>query len=329
MLTSEQKRMRKTGIGGSDIAAIAGVNPWKSALDVYLDKMDIVEDVEENEAMEWGNRLEDMIAGKYLEGKKGFLLVGRTTRHPKHDFLLATPDRLFVPEELDIEHYGEGAYEKCLDKATRVVEIKTAGLTTSKLFGEEGTDEVPDYYLTQCQQYMEVMDMGKCDLAVLIAGQKYREYPIERNQPLIDRLVEIGEKFWFENVQAKVPPPAGASESAKKALALLYPKHVEDFYESNVEIELLVAELKLAKAELGKADTVVLSLENRIKELLQDKQGVITEAGKVTWRTLKDRLVTDWKGIVAEIEPDASIVKKFTTSKPGSRRFVTPRNWKE
>jgi len=328
MLSAEQIEMRQTGIGASEAAAAIGLNPFTSALDIYLRKLELVEepDFETNENVYWGNEHENSIGRRYMRDRAGCLLdPARTFRHPKYDFVLATPDRLY----LDHEPRSETPMDMRIAASKRLVEFKTAGVHMAKLFGEEGTDEIPYMYLVQAQLQMAVTDKGECDVAILIGGNRYKEYPVERNEKAISGIIERLEKFWTENIQAKNPPAAGASESAKKALALLYPRHIEDFLESNAEIEQLVAKLKAAKLTSASADIAVLALENRIKEVLKDKQGVITEAGKVTWRTGKGRLVTDWKGIVAEIEPDAAIVKKFTTSKPGSRRFNTPRNWKE
>ena len=63
----EWKRERMKGIGGSDVAAVLGISRWKSALRVYLEKIDEAPEEEENEAMEIGRKIEDFIAGLFKE----------------------------------------------------------------------------------------------------------------------------------------------------------------------------------------------------------------------------------------------------------------------
>lgn len=322
MLTAEQKEIRKTGLGGSDIAAVAGVNPYRGPMDVYLEKLGLVEEQPENEAMYWGSALEDKIIERYKRDHKCNIHVPQKTfRHkdPNRPYLLATPDAFVFANGNLLEGIANGF----------LLEIKTAGLATAKLFGEEGTDQVPEHYLCQCQHYMGVLDKDRCDLAVLIAGQQYREYPIHRNDAVIAALWKQAERFWFDNVQAKIPPPVDGSKATKAALAKIYPAHVEDFLETSMEIEELVSHLKEAKIEAGLHNTSVTFIENQIKALLKDKQGVITQAGKITWRKAKDGTKTDYKGIVKHLKPDKAIISQFTVPKQGARRFLTPPSWKK
>ena len=59
---------RKKGIGGSDVSSIMGLNKYKSALELYLDKTgQLPEDDEENIAAELGLELEDFLAKKFVK----------------------------------------------------------------------------------------------------------------------------------------------------------------------------------------------------------------------------------------------------------------------
>ena len=69
----EWLRIRKGGIGGSDIGAIMGVNRFSSPLEVFLDKTtDRVTDLSDNDAVYWGTVLEDVVAKEFEKrtGKK-------------------------------------------------------------------------------------------------------------------------------------------------------------------------------------------------------------------------------------------------------------------
>ena len=79
-------RLRKSGIGGSDVGAICGVNPYSSAMKVFRDKTS--EEVEEldNEAIHIGHDLEDYVARRFMEAtglkvrKSNFMY--RSLEHP-------------------------------------------------------------------------------------------------------------------------------------------------------------------------------------------------------------------------------------------------------
>ena len=88
MLTQAQIDIRKTGIGASEIGAVAGLSPYAGPLDIYLRKLELVED-NAGEAALWGQRLEPIIAEEY-ERRTGIKLSqGETRRHPKEPWIIA------------------------------------------------------------------------------------------------------------------------------------------------------------------------------------------------------------------------------------------------
>lgn len=87
---------RRLGIGGSDVAAILGISPFRTARDIYYDKLGIaaVEGYEGNwVAMEMGNLLEGLVA-EIFRRKTGFEVssVKKMFQHPIHRFMLADVD---------------------------------------------------------------------------------------------------------------------------------------------------------------------------------------------------------------------------------------------
>ena len=104
---------RKTGIGGSDAGPILGLSKWSSALDVYLDKLGLVDETEQTERMYWGNRLENIVAEEFAVRNPG-VTVKRNNfilQHPEHSFMYANLDRVFT----------------FTDGRTGVLECKTVG----------------------------------------------------------------------------------------------------------------------------------------------------------------------------------------------------------
>ena len=89
---------RSKGIGGTDIGCIVGVNPWKSIMDLYLEKVGITEPQEMNEAMELGLEMEPILRKRY-EKKTGHEVWTPSPgelpfTHPLYDWYKGSPDDL-------------------------------------------------------------------------------------------------------------------------------------------------------------------------------------------------------------------------------------------
>ena len=176
---------RRSGIGGSDVAAVVHLSQWRSAFEVFLDKRGELPLQEDNEPMRWGRILEPVIRHEYEE-TTGFLVEPvPMLRCVKHPYMLANLDGLVS------EH-------------KRVVELKTA--RTAEGWGEDGSDEVPLPYVMQVQHYLFITGFEVADVAVLIGGSDFRIMHIEPDRELQDMLVESEYAFW-QRVQRNDPPP--------------------------------------------------------------------------------------------------------------------------
>jgi putative phage-type endonuclease len=184
MLTDAQREARLSGLGGSDAAAAAGLSPWKTPLELWLEKTRRLESVVlENEAIRWGNLLEPVIRQEYERRFSRALAVpAEPVRSPRAEFLMCLPDGL---------------------ADDRLVEIKTTG--SSHGWGKQGTDQVPMHYLIQVQHNLLVTERELADLVVLIGGQDFRVYPIPADHELQAMLLEVETAFWAK-VQADIQP---------------------------------------------------------------------------------------------------------------------------
>lgn len=190
MLTNEQMAMRSRGIGGSDVAAVLGISPWVTQLQLYMTKRGEIEPQTTNKAMHWGNILETPILEEYsrVTGNQ-VVTVADTIISPTHPFMLANIDGR-VNDDL-------------------IVEIKTA--SRGDHWGAEGTDEIPDYYLTQVHHYMTVTGAKQCDVAVLIGGSDFRIYHVYADAEMSQMLIDAETEFW-QRVQDGTPPDIQTTE---------------------------------------------------------------------------------------------------------------------
>lgn len=286
---------RKQGIGGSDAGAICGLNPYRTAIQVYQDK--ISEEIEEidNEAMRQGREFEDYVAKRFMEetGKK----VRRANTmfyDEEHPFMLADVDRMVV---------GENAGLEC----------KTASPYMAEKWAE---GQIPLSYQIQCHHYMSVCNTDSWYLTVLIYGREFKYYKIERDKQVIADLIQIERDFWENHVKSGVLPAPDGSKTADSVIA-------EYFRESNtLSIPLTGFNEKLNRRQelIG----VMESMERERKQIEQELKlylGVAEEAEneqyRVTWKSVCSNRI-DEKLLKME-QPD--IYEKYR--KPiQSRRFT-------
>ena len=298
----EWLQVRKTGIGSSDAAAAIGLCPYKSQLELWLEKTGrapaVVAEPEDG-PMYWGTLLEPYVATAYTQrtGRK-VRRLNAVLQHPTFSFMLANIDREVVGSP-DVQ----------------VLECKTAGEFGARLWREG----VPEYVQLQVQHQLAVTGKQAADVAVLLCGQKLEIHRIERDEEVIARLIVLETNFW-EHVVQDTPPPADGSESAAKALRQLYPGNdtTVDLSE-NVELSNAFAELVALRGDIDEKERRAECLKQSLQEAMGDASRAVFQAGEVTYRRSKDSSSIDRKRL-AEDHPE--LIEQYTVSRPGSRRFL-------
>lgn len=230
---TEFLRSRKTGIGGSDVAACLGLNPWKTPLQVWQKKLE--EDVtdEQSQAAHFGQILEDIVAKEFQE-RTGLKVqrITKSIRCGENGWQIANIDRAVINPEIagrvriiDDENEIRETGRRITTDA--ILECKTANQFVQGLWGDTQEFEIkrgeivtehqiPLYYETQCQWYMGVTGASICYLAVLIGGQDFRIYCIKRNDEVIEALTKSCYEFWHEFVLKNIPPQPINIEDVKR-----------------------------------------------------------------------------------------------------------------
>lgn len=257
---------RTQGIGGSDVSAIAGLNKWKSAVQVFLEKTQAIEKEDiQSESAYFGNVLEEVVAREF--SKRTDLKVQRRNailQHPEYPWMLANVDRLIVGEKIGLE-------------------CKTASEYLKKEWEDE---EVPAAYLLQCQHYMAVTGYEAWWIAVLIGGNKFVHKKIERDEELIQYLIDIEKDFWLNNVKKNEPPMFDGSDSSTELLKHLYPESITDSFVSlGKQEELLIEARDQVDREIKALQEQKAEYENKIKAKLGTSEAGGTENYKVFWKS--------------------------------------------
>ena len=288
---------RRKGIGGSDIAAIMGMSPWKTAYQVYREKRKEVEDWSGNEATDWGTRMEPALRQFYSDTTgKEVRVPGKILYHKDYPFLLANLDG-FTDDR-------------------RVVELKTSKIGVG--FGEPGTNQVPDTYALQVQHYMLVTGFPVADVVVSIGGSPPVIYEVKEDLEIQGMIISAASEFW-RRVEAGDPPEP-----------VTFSDIVQRFGKSKTEGALIASEEDLGRIhELRDVRELIKGLEAKEEEIkgkliksMGDSGDAIVNSGGdllVTYKLAKPRVSFDYKSFQKQ-HPD--LYKEFTIVGESSRRFL-------
>lgn len=292
------EEVRNTGIGGSDVAVIMGLNPWKSAYALYMEKSGQVEpdDLSENEYVYWGTVLEPNVANRFAEltGKK--VRKCGTLQDDDYPYMLANVDRLVVGENAGLECKTASTYKK----------------------EEWDGENVPDAYYCQCQWYMMVTGFDTWYIACLIGGNHFEHKAIPRNEKFISEMRTAVIEFW-ENMQKGIAPEIDGSESTTEALR----KQYGDVDNKNTVMLPSTCNALITRYDELKATKKVLELQieevsNSLKAMLGENQVGLFNDRQVVWKTTAGRTTIDSKALKKEM-PD--VYAKYAKVGKPSRRF--------
>lgn len=298
---------RRSGIGGSDVAALLGLSPWKTPYDLWLDKRGEGEEVDEDKpAIYWGNVLEEVVAQEYaVRTKQKVQRVNTMMRLPGKPHFLANIDRAVINPNVagNVRWNGERL------TTDRILECKTANGFMTSFWGEAGTDRVPDYYLLQCQWYLGITQASVADLAVLIGGSDYRVYTIERDNQLIADIHEAAQQFWNLVTSGVAPDPQTVADALKR-----WPRHIASAVKIvDVDVARACEDLAELKASMKAGEKAAEELQLKIVTAFEDFE-TISHGGKpiATWKA-QDTTRVDGKRLKDE-KPDIAAEYSKTTS---------------
>lgn len=328
-LTKEQLKIRRRGVGSSEIAAVAGLNPWSSAADVWANKLQLVPDFEGNRKTKKGEVLERLIREWTEEDLDVVILCPDTKFHPKHRRILATADGLIYKGERISDNEAQLENADILG----VFEAKNVGWRVKHHWEqpEEMADGIPQYVLPQVIWEMAVHSADTCHVSAMIDGEEdLFHYDIPFDKDLFGYLVERVDWFW-QYVEHRVPPPVDGSEAAAQWIAKHYRKADNDVL-INVageqerilydQVETYIEAGKDEKEAEGRKEAAAAHL----KDFIKSSHGIQGDGWKVVWKNDKDKHKVRWDNLVESLQITEEQLKEHTETKPGNRVLrVKPR----
>lgn len=318
--TQERLDARKKTLGASEIAAVAGLNPYRSPLDVYLEKRGVVQPFQGNEFTEWGLRLEAVIASVYAERMSAVLEPSETVISRVDEWMSATPDRI-------AKAFGEAASIA----AVRGLECKNKSARQAMKFGESGSDQVPHDIAAQCHWSMMVTGLRVWDVAVLFGGNEFRWFRLEYSQDIAEAFYERGHDFWFNNVVKGVEPEVDGSERWAQHIKSKFAKHSDVIRDATQEEYRWLKDLQKTRDMVKRFEADEATLVNKLKNSIGECAGIQCTAGRITWKRTADTHAPDYQAIALELasrlqlslDEQKQLVEAHTVvTKQGSRRFL-------
>lgn len=191
---------RVSGIGGSDIACLAGRSPWNSPRDIWMSKTKqfAAENKPQSEQARWGNVLEDVIADEWAKRNNKQIVKIPVLLCNKHNRIqLANIDGFILSDD-----------RRTIES---LLEIKTTSAYNQAVW-EFGP--LPEYYMWQANWYTGITCLPEYTIVCLVGGQRLFDYTLPFNKAVYAEEVSEGNKFWNENV-LKMVEPAATSADAK------------------------------------------------------------------------------------------------------------------
>ena len=293
---------RSTFIGGSDVAAIVGISRWKSAFQLYQEKIGAY--VEESnpardKVLSRGKRWEPVVIEMLIDELESrgheVEIIYRNERYQDAEFP-------FLACEIDLELVIDG------EEANG--EIKTVHPFAAKDWGEEGTDEIPVYYTAQVMHGLMVRPRRRTIVASLIGADDLRVHWVERDDELISMIRAKEIEFWQRVQDRNAPEPTNAED-----VRWLYAKDLGTVAEADDNLALLCQSLKDKKNSFKKLEEEIELLSTTLKVRMGDAATLLYRNRPLaTWKSQSANRI-DTKALEAAHPEIARAFRKTTESR--------------
>lgn len=260
-----------TDIWPSEVATILGLNPWQTPIELWMQKTGRAErpDLSDNERVQMGNELEELIARIFAEREEVKIRrVNETLVHPEHEWFRGRIDR----QVLGLGHRA-------------LLECKNASEYQRDRWGPSGTDEFPEFYEVQVRAYLSLgLGFDEGYLAALIGGNTHRRYRVIRDPSIENMILAEISDFRDRVVREIHPAPINSHD-----MEILYPDAVSDLVEASDDVLRdfsRLVEIRGALKELGDAKK---EIEERVKMCIGEHEGLRDPEGRclATWKATR------------------------------------------
>lgn len=292
-------RTRVNYLGGSEISCLAGINPYKSKYELWLEKTGQVEIKEmQSEVAHIGSQLESYIKKLFTE-QTGLKVRAKNMilQHDEYHFLCANLDGVIFDGK-----------EHCVFEAKNVSQFKA----------DQWVDGIPEIYMLQVQYYLLITGFNKAYVAALIGGNHLVYHVVTRDENKIQEILTMAKNFWFVNVQQMIEPEADGSEATTRFLNERYDESNGETVQLPEEALTILSRYDKVSSRLDELNRVKNSLSNQLKVYMEDNEYGVVGDRKVSWKTIYKHDLD--KKRLKEEQPD--LYKEYTSQSSYRRLLV-------
>jgi predicted phage-related endonuclease len=318
LITEEQREQRKHFIGSSDVACLVGVDPWRNAGDLWLEKTERLSGDKSSVAADLGTDMEGAILNMFDRRMNsrtirnlflsridvGFpacanldgAIVGDTRL-----WLEGVPPSVQAPYSYNIAYEGKEltAFSEAPLSLFAVVEAKS---TSQQDEWNEHTGEVPLRVLCQTQWQMWISGAPLAWVPALFPdfGRfRLEVYRVERNEQLIEELIYRAGRFWNDCVVNDTPPSLVTPHLETLKRMRREPASVVKLGE---DAEDVLGRLEIAKAVIKQAEKEREQAQAKLIAMLGDAEaGSLPDGSQVTYLEQNGVKSCDWELLEVEL----------------------------
>lgn len=307
-LTAQQQERRRGTLGASEVAAVLGLDKYRTAGDVYLEKRGLVEPFTGNAYTDWGNRLELVIA-EWAAEKLSDSLIRLPAEdlpfvHPTEDWASCTPD-FFLARRSDA-----------------LLEIKNVGLRRAHEWGESETDKAPARVIVQVHWQMWTTGKREAFVGALLGGNDSRLIRLAYDEELVGMMVGRAKPFWFDCVQAGESPEPDGNPAWDSYFDKRFPSESRDVLTSSPELDEIAEKLLDVRRQIDVLEAEKTLHENRLKAAIGEHAGLVGPWGRASWKANSAGNV-QWKKVAEAMKAPAELIES-ARGKPARVFKVTP-----
>lgn len=305
---------RSKYLGGSDIAAVLGISPWKTPIDLWKDKTTPRVEGPRKQVFTRGIRWESVVAEMLVERLQA---EGNKVQIISSNKRYKDQEHAFMASEID--------FEILLNDDTEItnVELKTVHPFRMREWGESGSDDLPIHYTAQVMWGLGITRRQNGILAALFGADELRTYPVAADQETITAIRARGLEFWNSNVLAGIAPdPINLADLAK-----IFPKEVDDrpALLADEQLAAKVMRMRAINTEIKAREAEAEALEFDIKLAMRDAGELVMPNGKtaINWvnksgkyldeATFKEQDPKGYKALQKTWEKRVFTLKQFST----------------
>lgn len=285
-------------LGGSDIAAVLGISPWRTPLELWRDKTKPRIEGTPKKVFTRGQRWEAVVAEMLVESLRA---QGHDVEILAANLRYQDPELPFLAAEIDFELRIDGA-----DDVTNC-ELKTVHPFRMREWGDSGSDDLPVHYTAQVMHGLGVTGRRLGLLAALFGADELRTYPVNADPETIAGMRAQALAFWRDHVQTGLPP----APKTIADLGILFGKESDGPpLLADEELTAQVMRLRALQAEIKAREAESEAVEFEVRRAMRDASELVMPNGK-TAATWKERSGT-WLDETALKEAHPKLTREFT-----------------